>query len=59
MKEYAKIPNVKPIEWKALLRTGNKKLIDLVDKLLKYSPKKRLSPAEALLHPYFDDLRSE
>lgn len=30
--------------------------LDLMDKMLKYQPSKRISAAEALKHPYFDDL---
>lgn len=59
MKEYKKIPSLKPNDWKSLLRTQNAKLIDLVTKMLTYSPIRRLTPAEAMMHPFFDDLRSE
>ena len=30
---------------------------DLISQLLKYNPKSRLSPMEALKHPFFDELR--
>lgn len=33
--------------------------IDLVSKLLVYQPNKRLMPYQALLHPYFNELRSQ
>lgn len=33
--------------------------IDLVKKVLQYSPVKRLTPFEALMHPFFDELRHE
>ncbi len=33
--------------------------VDLVKKVLQYSPLKRLTPFEALLHPFFDELRNE
>lgn len=32
-------------------------LIDLVTKIMEYSPQRRISAAEALKHPYFDELR--
>ena len=32
-------------------------LLDLLTKMLEYSPKKRISALNALLHPYFSDLR--
>ena len=34
-------------------------MIDLVTKVLQYSPKRRLTPAAALYHEYFDELRDE
>jgi serine/threonine protein kinase len=33
--------------------------IDLVSKMLVYEPDKRIKPIDALLHPFFDDLRDE
>ena len=33
--------------------------LDLTEKLVKYSPEKRLSAAEALAHPFFDEVRDE
>lgn len=33
--------------------------VDLICKLLVYAPKERLKPVEALLHPFFDELRKE
>lgn len=32
---------------------------DLLGKVLRYSPIRRLKPEEALLHPFFDELREE
>lgn len=32
-------------------------LIDLISKLLTYSPNDRLKPNQAILHPYFDEIR--
>lgn len=32
---------------------------DLLSKVLRYSPIRRLKPEEALLHPFFDELREE
>lgn len=39
------------------MKTRDPLLIDLVTRVLQYSPKKRLTPAEALYHEYFDELR--
>ena len=36
---------------------NNEDLVDLLSKILCYSPQKRLKPFEALAHPYFDKLR--
>ena len=33
--------------------------IDLVSKLLEYTPSARLSAVEAMVHPFFDELRQE
>jgi glycogen synthase kinase 3 beta len=33
--------------------------IDLVSKLLEYTPESRLSAVEAMVHPFFDELRME
>jgi serine/threonine protein kinase len=59
MKEYSKFPIVKPVEWKGLLNTKDEMLIDLVIKILQYSPKRRYTPAEAIMHQYFNELRNE
>lgn len=42
-----------------LLQTRDPLLIDLVTNVLQYSPTKRLTPAAALYHEYFDELRDE
>ena len=34
-------------------------LVDLISRLLVYVPTERPSPLEALLHPYFNELRNE
>lgn len=40
-----------------ILKTDDALLVDLVTKILEYSPKRRLTAAEALNHPYFDELK--
>ncbi len=48
------------IIWKVFKgHLADQQSIDLLSKLLTYSPLKRLKPIEALAHPFFDDLRSE
>lgn len=34
-------------------------LIDLLEQIMLYSPKQRLTAAEALAHEYFDEIREE
>ena len=40
-----------------LLKTKDPFLIDLVTQTLQYSPLRRITPAEALHHDYFDEIR--
>lgn len=56
-----KFPQIKAHPWnKVFLKfKPDPNLIDLISKLLVYSPKDRLKPLEALNHPYFNDLRTE
>ncbi|KAL1818553.1 hypothetical protein ACET3Z_013422 [Daucus carota] len=53
-----KFPHIKTHPWHKVF---NKRLpadaVDLVSRLLQYSPKLRSSPLEACAHPFFDDLR--
>jgi len=58
MKEFV-FPQIKAYSWKKVFKQEVDPLaIDLISKVLCYSPHKRLTPLEALLHPYFDELRS-
>jgi len=49
-------------KWNTLLPskdvTINSAGLDLIDRLLRYAPESRISASEALLHPYFDGIRS-
>jgi len=57
MKEFV-FPHIQPYPWrKTFKQEVDPLLIDLLSKVLVYSPQKRLDPLEALLHPYFDELR--
>lgn len=40
-----------------LLLTQDPALVDLISRMVVYSPRKRLQPAEALAHPYFQCLK--
>ena len=53
-----KFPQIKPHPWAKVFRNrAPPEAIDLVSKLLRYAPLKRLSPLEACAHPFFDELR--
>ncbi len=57
-----KFPIIKCFTWRQVLGTyGNidDQFLDLISKLLVYSPSKRISAFEALAHPYFENLREE
>lgn len=54
--EY-KFPQIKGSPWAKVFRSRQPEAIDLVSKLLQYTPTSRLKPFEALAHPFFDDLR--
>jgi glycogen synthase kinase 3 beta len=57
LKEFV-FPYIQPCPWKKVFKSEvDPLLLDLLSKVLTYSPQKRLHPLEALLHPYFDELR--
>lgn len=53
-----KFPNIKPITLNKLIHNCSKDSIDLLGKLLQFNPKKRIKLCYALLHTYFDDIRT-
>ena len=57
----SKLPNINHKLWKDIFKdkSDDDLFIDLVDKLLVYEPKKRLSPYQALNHPFFDELKKK
>jgi kinase len=57
-----KFPVIKCFTWKEVFK--NKKIvtddfIDFLSQILQYDPDKRISPLEALTHPFFDELKVE
>ncbi|KAJ4456159.1 putative Glycogen synthase kinase-3 beta [Paratrimastix pyriformis] len=53
-----KFPIVKPHPWTKVFRQHtDRQAVDLVSKFLVYSPHQRLPAAQALLHPFFNELR--
>eukprot|EP00357_Protocruzia_adherens_P022054 CAMPEP_0114996450 /NCGR_PEP_ID=MMETSP0216-20121206/14316_1 /TAXON_ID=223996 /ORGANISM="Protocruzia adherens, Strain Boccale" /LENGTH=400 /DNA_ID=CAMNT_0002360653 /DNA_START=277 /DNA_END=1476 /DNA_ORIENTATION=+ len=56
--EYKRFPQIRPHPWNKVFRSRTPAdAIDFVAKVLVYSPQQRLKPLEALLHPFFDELR--
>jgi glycogen synthase kinase 3 beta len=54
-----KFPQIKPHPWHRVFRNRTASdAIDLVSKMLRYSPTERIRPMEGLAHEYFDDLRN-
>lgn len=51
------LPQLKPLPWGDVLKRAPKDALDLVSKMLIYKPSARLHPLDALVHPFFDDLR--
>ena len=53
-----KFPNIKPQPWGKIFKSHVDPVgIDLISKILVYAPKERFNPLQALMHPYFNDLR--
>ncbi|ODQ64965.1 glycogen synthase kinase-like protein-3 beta [Nadsonia fulvescens var. elongata DSM 6958] len=52
-----KFPQIKPHPFAKVFRKASPDAIDLIAKLLEYSPISRLSAIEAMAHPFFDELR--
>ncbi|KAL4067528.1 kinase-like domain-containing protein [Scleroderma citrinum] len=55
-----KFPQIKPHPFSKVFRPRTApEAIDLVQKLLEYTPSARLSAVEAMIHQFFDELRTE
>lgn len=55
-----KFPHVKATPWNRVFKSRTPPdAIDLISKILVYDPERRLKPLEAILHPFFDELRVE
>ena len=60
-KGSSQLPKIDPKPWKEVFKgkSNDDLFIDLVANLLVYEPSKRFSPYQALLHPYFNDLKKK
>ena len=54
-----RMPEIKKLPWHRILNENDADLNDLLDSIFAYSPSKRISPLQALCHPFFEDLRKE
>ena len=57
-KTKTRLPKIEKTDFsKRFPLNTNPLALDLLSKVLVYNPRKRITPLEALLHPYFDELR--
>lgn len=52
-----KFPQIKPHPFNKVFRKADNNAIDLIGKLLEYTPTERLGAIDAMVHPFFDELR--
>lgn len=52
-----KFPQIKPHPFNKVFRKADQNAIDLISRLLEYTPTERLSAVDAMVHPFFDELR--
>ena len=52
-----KFPQIKPHPFNKVFRKASQDAIDLISALLEYTPTQRLSAIDAMIHPFFDELR--
>ncbi|KAI9832117.1 MAG: regulator of ime2 [Phylliscum demangeonii] len=52
-----KFPQIKPHPFSKVFRKATPDAVDLIARLLEYTPTQRLSAVEAMCHPFFDELR--
>jgi len=59
-RDYNKFPAIKRHPWEKLFPADTPAtVIDLIGKMLRYTPSHRVLPLEALCHPFFDSIRQE
>ena len=52
-----KFPQIKPHPFNKVFRKADANAIDLIGRLLEYTPTERLAAVNAMVHPFFDELR--
>jgi glycogen synthase kinase 3 beta len=59
-RDYNKFPLIKRHPWEKLFPSDTPShVLDLIAKMLRYTPTHRILPLESLCHPFFDSLRQE
>ncbi|KAF9930320.1 regulator of ime2 [Linnemannia zychae] len=54
-----KFPQIKPHPFSKIFRSRTPpEALDLISRLLEYTPSRRFTPIEAMIHPFFDELRN-
>lgn len=54
-----RLPDITATPWETRIPRAPHGAIDLLSKILRYDPTKRLDPMACMAHPYFDELRQE
>ena len=52
-----KFPQIKPHPFSKVFRRADANALDLIARLLEYTPTERLGAIDAMVHPFFDELR--
>lgn len=52
-----KFPQIKPHPFSKVFRKADANAIDLISRLLEYTPTERQAAVDAMIHPFFDELR--
>lgn len=53
-----KFPQIKPHPFSKVFRKADNNALDLIARLLEYTPTERLAAVQAMVHPFFDELRN-
>lgn len=53
-----KFPQIKPHPFSKVFRKADNNALDLIARLLEYTPTERLAAVQAMVHPFFDELRT-
>ena len=55
-----RLPTLQAVDFKKRFKKNtNPEVLDLLQRILCYNPEERITPLEALMHPYFEELRRQ